>query len=125
MKGLGRTVFVAVYMLILGVLDIVYGIAAIGKSAFFTSNAHYVAGSLTTWGWVTLLIGIIEVIAAFSLFAGGSFGRWIGILGAALAAIAALLSIPASPFWSLCVFALSLWIIHGLVMYGETAGDGV
>lgn len=121
-QGLGRTIFVAVFMLIAGILDVIYGIAAIGKSAFFTSDAHYVFGNLSSWGWITLFIGVILLLAAFSLFGGGAFGRWIGLIGAALAAIDALLSIPGSPFWSLCMFALSLWIIHGLVLYGETSG---
>ena len=55
---------------------------------------------------------MLELVAGFSLFAGGGFGRWVGIFAAALAAISALLSIPAYPFWSLCVFALSLIILY-------------
>jgi hypothetical protein len=46
------------------------------------------------------------------------------MFAAALAAIAALLAIPAQPFWAICIFALSIWIIHGLVMYGRTS-EGV
>jgi hypothetical protein len=85
-----------------------------------------VFGDLRTWGWVTLIIGALEILAALSLFGGGTFGRWFGIFAAALAAISALLSIPAYPFWAICIFALSLWIIHGLVLYGRTSeGAGV
>jgi hypothetical protein len=36
-----------------------------------------------------------------------------------LAAIGALLDLPAYPFWSLAVFALSIWIIYGLLVYQE------
>jgi hypothetical protein len=53
------------------------------------------------------------------LFGGGAFGRYFGIAVGALAALGALLEIPAYPFWSLAVFALSLWIIHGLTVGGE------
>jgi hypothetical protein len=102
-----------------GVLNIVYGISAIGNSKFFVHNAQYVFGSLKTWGWITLIIGILEILASLSLFQGGNFGRFFGIAVGALAAIGALLSIPARPFWSLAVFALSLWIIQGLAVYGE------
>ncbi len=110
----GWWVFAGVLLLIAGVLNIVYGIAAIGDSKFFNENVTYVISSLHTWGWVSLIIGVLELIAAFSLFAGGEFGRWFGILVGSLNAIGALLSIPAYPFWSLAVFALSIIIVYKL-----------
>ena len=114
LKGPGRAVFTAILLLIGGVLNTIYGIAAISNSHFFNDHAHYVFGNLKTWGWVTLILGIIELLAGVSLFGGGTFGRWIGILAGSLVAIDALISIPAYPFWSLAIFALSLWIVHGL-----------
>ncbi|MGO9790216.1 MAG: hypothetical protein ACLP8S_12190 [Solirubrobacteraceae bacterium] len=118
-RGLGRAVFAAVFLMIGGVLNIIWGIAAIGNSHFFVANTHYVISDLKTWGWVTLILGALEVLASISLLAGNAFGRWFGIIAAALVAIVSLLDLPAYPFWSICVFALSLWIIHGLVVYGE------
>jgi hypothetical protein len=61
---------------------------------------------------MTLILGILQVLAGFSLFAGGSYGRWFGIFAASLSAITALLSIPSYPFWSLAVFALEIIVIH-------------
>jgi len=110
----GWWVFAGALLLIAGVLNIVYGIAAIDDSKFFTENAQYIISSLHTWGWVSLIIGVLELIAAFSLFAGGEFGRWFGILVGSLNAIGALLSIPAYPFWSLAIFALSIIIVYKL-----------
>ena len=118
-RGLGRAIFAAVLLMVAGVLNIIYGIAAIGNSKFFVHNSHYVFGNLKTWGWVTLILGILEVLASISLFGGGAYGRYFGIFVASLAAIAALLDIPAYPLWSIAVFALSLYIIHGLAVYGD------
>ncbi len=118
MKGVGRAMLAAVFLTIGGVLNVIYGIGAIGNSHFFVGDTHYVFGDLKTWGWVTLIIGIVELIAAFSLFGGGTFGRVFGIIAGSLAAIGALLSIPAYPLWSIAIFALSLWIIYGLVIFG-------
>ena len=118
----GWWVFAGILLLIAGVLNVIYGIAAIGNSHFFTANAHYIVTNLKTWGWVTLIIGVIELIAAFSLFSGGGFGRWIGIFAAALASISALLSIPAYPFWALCIFALSIIILYELAKAPERYG---
>ena len=58
------------------------------------------------------------MVAAFSLFSGGEFGRWFGIFIASLNAIGALLSIPAYPFWSLAIFALDMIIIHQIATRG-------
>ncbi len=107
-------IFAGVLLLIAGVLNVIYGIAAIGDSKFFTANATYIISGLHTWGWVHLIVGVLEFVAAFSLFAGGEFGRWIGIFVGSLNAIGALLALPAYPFWSLAIFALSIIIVYKL-----------
>ena len=120
MRGAGRVVFAAILLLIAGTLNIIYGIAAIDDANFYTSTGtHYVFGSLHTWGWITLILGIIQLTAGFSLFGGGTYGRVIGIVGASFGAIGALLAIGTIPFWSLGVFAICLWVAHGLIVYGE------
>jgi hypothetical protein len=93
---------------------------AVGNSHFYANNTHYVFSSLHTWGWITIVLGVIELIAGFSLFGDEAFGRVIGIIAASLGAIGALLSVGgAYPFWSLGIFALCVICIHGLVVYGE------
>jgi hypothetical protein len=106
--------FAGILLGILGVLNIIWGIAAIDKASFFVADARYIFSDLSTWGWVTAIIGVLQFIAAFSLFAGGTYGRVIGVIAASLSAIAALLSIPASPFWALCVFALAIIVVYEL-----------
>lgn len=107
-------VFAGMLLLIAGVLNVIYGIAAIGDSKFFQENVTYVISGLNTWGWITLIVGVLELVAAFSLFSGGEYGRWFGIFVGSLNAIAALLSIPAYPFLSLAIFALSIIIVYKL-----------
>ncbi len=110
----GWWVFAGVLLLIAGALNLIYGIAAIGDSKFFTEHGTYIVSGLNTWGWVLVVVGVLELVAAFSLFAGGEYGRWFGIFIASLNAIAALLTIPGSPFWSLAVFALAVIVIYKL-----------
>jgi hypothetical protein len=118
-RGVGRAIFAAVLLMIGGVLNIFWGIAAIGNSHFFVHNQKYVFSNLKGWGWVTLIIGILEILASISLFGGGTYGKWFGVIVGSLAAIGALLSIPAYPLWSIAVFALSIWIVYGLLVLGE------
>ncbi len=121
MRGAGRVVFAAILLLMAGTLNVIYGIGAISDANFFTeSGSHYVFSNLSTWGWITLILGIIQLTAGFSLFSGGTYGRVIGIVAATLGGIGALLSVGgAYPFWSLGIFALCVVVIHGLVVFGE------
>jgi hypothetical protein len=119
MKGLGRAAFVSVLLLIAGVLDVIYGIAAVGNAHFF-DGTQYVFASIHTWGWITIIVGVIQLFAGASLMAGGAFGRVIGIFAAGAGALESLLSIGGThPWWSLAIFAMCVWILHGLIVFGE------
>jgi hypothetical protein len=76
---------------------VIWGIAAIGDSSFFVNDQKYILSNLSTWGWVTLILGAVQVLAAYSVWNGNQFGRWFGIATAGLSAIGALMSIPAIP----------------------------
>lgn len=117
-QGSGWILFAGIMLLIAGVLNIVYGIAAIDNAQFYAGHTEFVISSLKTWGWVTLFLGIIEVLAAFSIWRGGAFGAVFGIFAASISAIGALLSIPAYPFLSLAIFAIDILVIYGLAAYG-------
>lgn len=110
----GWWVFAGILLIIAGILNIIWGIAAIGDSKFFTEHGTFIISGLHTWGWIAIIVGVLEMVAGFSLFAEGEFGRWFGLFIAALNAVAALLSIPAYPFWSLAIFALSIIILYKL-----------
>jgi hypothetical protein len=119
----GWVTFAGVMLFIVGVLNVIYGIAAIGDSSFFVQDQRYILSNLNTWGWVTLILGLFQLFAAFSLWSGGLYGRIFAIAAASLSAIAALLSIPAYPFWSLAVFAIDIIIIHQVAKYGGAERD--
>jgi hypothetical protein len=116
--GGGWILFAGIMLMLVGVLNVIWGIAAIGNSSFFVNDQKYMLGNLNTWGWVTLILGAVQVGAAYSIWAGSQFGRWFGIGTAGLSSIASLMSIPAYPFWSLAVFAVDILVIYGLAAYG-------
>ena len=117
-EGSGWVLFAGIMIMMVGVLNIIWGIAAIDRSSFFVQDTQYIFSDLRTWGWIILVLGGLQFAAAFSIWAGGSFGRWFGIAAATVNAIAALLSIPAYPFWSLAIFAIDVLVIYGLAAYG-------
>lgn len=117
-KGAGWVLFAAIMFVVAASLNIIWGIAAVSSSHFFVGNAHYIISSLSTWGWVVMGFGVLEALAALSIWRGGEFGRWFGIIVAGFAAVLAMLTIPAYPFWSLTLIAIDVLIIYGLAAYG-------
>jgi hypothetical protein len=120
MRGAGRATFAAVLLLIAGTLNIIYGIGALDSANIYANDTRYILSNLNTLGWVLIVLGVIQLTGGFSLLAGNTYGRVIGLVGASLGAIGALLSIGgANPWWSLAIFALCIYIIQGLVVLGE------
>jgi hypothetical protein len=117
-RGASWVLFAGMMLVMVAILNAIYGIAAIGNSSFFVNDTRYILSDLNTWGWVMLGIAALQLAAAFSVWNGNKFGVWFGIGMAGLNAIGALMSIPAYPFWSLAVFAVDILVIYGLAVYG-------
>jgi hypothetical protein len=69
---------------------------------------------------VLVALGVLQFTGGFSLLAGNTYGRVIGITAGSLGAIGALLSIGgAYPWWSLASFFLCVWVVYGIVVLGQ------
>jgi hypothetical protein len=118
-RGYGWVVFAGVMIMMAGVINVIYGIAAISKSSFFTSNPHFVVSELKTWGWIVLILGVLQMCVAFGVWMQSAWARWTGVVMAALNAIAQLIFIPAYPLLALAVFTLDVLVIYALITYGK------
>ena len=120
MRGAGRVVFAAILLLVIGTLNIIYGIGAISDANFYVNDTRYILTNLHVLGWVLIILGVIQLTGGFSLIAGNTYGRVIGIIGGSLGAIGALLSMgDHHPFWELAIFALCVWVVYGIIVFGE------
>jgi hypothetical protein len=119
MRGTGRVIFAATLLLIVGTLNIIYGIGALDDANIFVNDKRYILSDLNTLGWVLIALGVLQLACGASLFMGNTFGRVIGIAGGTLGAIGALLSIGGNyPWWSLAIFFLCVWVVWGIFEYG-------
>ena len=118
-RGYGLVLFAGVLLLVAGFWNMIYGIAAIANSHVFVANAHYVFGNLRTWGWITLIIGVLQLLAAAGVLAGNQLARWFAVAVLGLNAIDQMLFIPAYPFWSLMIIAIDVVALYGLCAYGS------
>ena len=119
--GYGLIVFAAILLLILGFFNMLYGIAAIANSHIFVANAHYVVANLRFWGWITLIISVLQLAAAAGILAGSQLSRWFGVAVLALNAIDMMFFVPAYPFWALTIIAVDVVALYGLCAYGSRA----
>ena len=120
MRGTGRAAFAAFLLLLVGFVNIIYGFGALDDANIFANDKRYILDNLNTLGWVLIILGVIQLAGGFSLMAGNTFGRVLGIIGGSLGALGALLSIGgAYPWWSLAVFALCVYVVHGIVVFGR------
>jgi hypothetical protein len=117
-KGSGWVGFAGVMLGIVGTLNVVYGIAAIDDANVYVADTRYVFGDLNTWGWFLTLLGVLQFAAAFGIFSGATWAKWVGILSASGNAILQLLFLPAFPLLSISLLAIDILVIYGLIAYG-------
>jgi hypothetical protein len=110
----GWWAFAGTMMLIVGGFNLIEGIAALSQKEFFNEGG-LIYENLEFWGWVILIVGIVQLITCFLIFARSVAGAVIGIFLAAVSAFFAFFAIGAYPWW-----ALTILVVDGLVIYGLT-----
>ncbi|GGS27987.1 MULTISPECIES: DUF7144 family membrane protein [Streptomyces] len=117
----GLTVFAAVTLMLVGVLDIFRGIMGIAEDDVFVTTQNYVFKfDLTAWGWTHLVLGAIAVLVGLGLGRGALWARISGVVIAGLVVIANFLSLPYYPVWSVVMIAFSGFVIWALCVAGRS-----
>jgi hypothetical protein len=101
-----------------GMFNIIDGIVALTRSKFYVAGASYVFSDLHTWGWIVLIAGSLEVLAAAYVSRGSEIARWFGVAVAGLNGVAQLMFLPGYPLWSIAAFAMDILIVYALIVYG-------
>lgn len=106
------------WLVIGGSLSILMGAAGIAKDSLFRTGVGYAYRfDLTTWGWITLVIGIALGIAGLGVLAGQSWGRVAGAVTATASLIAQFMFIPYYPWWSITVMVFDFLALYTLVRF--------
>jgi hypothetical protein len=116
----GLIVFAGTMMVISGAFEAMSGLVALFEDEFYVSTPKYfLEFDATTWGWIHLLLGLLVVSAGCAVFAGQAWGRIVGIVLAALSALANFAFVPYYPFWSMLVITLDILVIWALTAHGR------
>ncbi|MDC0770560.1 DUF7144 family membrane protein [Streptomyces sp. HD] len=118
---LGGVVFAACMMTIIGLYQVIVGMAAIIDDSFYQDVPNYPYDyDVNYWGWVHMGFGIVVLAAAFSLFSGKTWARVVGIVVASLSALENFFFTPYYPVWSVIIIALDVLVIWSLTGYGHS-----
>ena len=118
----GWIVFAAFVLIIVGGMDVLQGLVAIVKDDYVVATPKGVAiVDVTTWGWTTLVWGVLLVLAGFGLLGGAGWARWLAIIGVSLNAlgqIAFMANYPqAYPLWNILIVALNIVVLYALTAH--------
>jgi hypothetical protein len=120
----GWMLLASIVLMLLGTIDLIEGLAAVGGSQFFVRGSHYIAGNLTAWGWVVTVIGTAEFVIGLGVLMRVQLARWAGVVVLSADVIVQLLLMPAAPFLSLAIIGLDIVAIYALTVHGGEVAAG-
>lgn len=114
----GMLIYAAVLLGVIGLFNLLDGVAAVANSSFFVAGTKYVVGDLRAWGIAVTVLGGLQVLAAVGVMAGNQIARWFGVAVLGINAVAQMFFIPSYPFWSLMILAVDVVGLYALCAYG-------
>lgn len=109
--------FAGVMMVILGSLDVIWGLAAIVNDEVVVVGGHgALIFDLTAWGWIQLVLGALILLTGIGLCVGNSAGRWVGVFLIGLNAVLQIVWFTAAPLWALLIIVLDIVLIYQLMI---------
>ena len=125
-RGAGWLAFAGTMLVVSGVFKIFDALWAFKYDDEVSEEVQTVLfeNDLQSWGWVWLVVGIVLVLAGIAVVSGAEWARWLGIVTAAVAAIAFLPWIYYQPLWTILSVTLAVMVIYALATYGGRRSPG-
>lgn len=116
--GKGSALGGAVLLITVGVLEILQGISAISEDDVTVVGPEYTYQfDLTSWGWIHLVLGVLVTAVGIMLFTGATWARVGAIVICSLSILANFLWLPHSPWWSIIIIALDVFVIWAVATW--------
>jgi hypothetical protein len=111
----GWVAFAGIVLLLVGAFNVIFGLTAIFEDETLSAvGGQVIVWDLTAWGWIHLVLGLVQILAGLGLFAGREWARWAAIVFAMLNAIGQVAFITVFPLWTLLVITLDIVVIYQL-----------
>lgn len=111
----GWAAFAGIVLVLVGAFNVIFGLTAIFEDETLSAvGGQVIVWDLTVWGWIHLVLGLVQILAGLGLFAGREWARWAAIVFAMLNAIGQVAFITVFPLWTLLVITLDIVVIYQL-----------
>jgi hypothetical protein len=122
----GWIALAGVLMVIIGSLDFFEGLIAVIRGEYYVlAPNQIIVFDVTTWGWITLIWGVLVTVAGFGLLSGASWARWLAIVACGLNFFVQLGFVGSSqyPLWAFTTLALTVLVLYALIVRWDEAVD--
>jgi hypothetical protein len=120
----GWVFFAGIMMILSGVFDIIAGLTGLLRHTWYVATStQLLVFNYNAWGWIDLLLGLVILLAGFSVLHGSVWARVVGVILASFSAVASLASVNAYPLWSIVVITIDVLVIYALAVHGGELKD--
>ncbi len=120
----GWVFFAGIMMILSGIFDAIAGFTALLRPTWYVATPHaLLVFNYTAWGWIDLMVGLIILLAGFSILHGSTWSRIVGVIMASISAIASLGNINSYPIWSIVIITVDILVIYALTVHGGELRD--
>ena len=123
----GWIAFAGWLMLIMGGLSAVEGLIAVIRQHYYVLTTNQIiVFDLRTWGWVSLIWGVLLAFAGLGILSGATWARWFAIVIGSLSFLEQLSFAGGTtyPLWSLTILALTGVVLYALIVRWDDAPVG-
>ena len=107
----------------------ILGLAGLGRliDALWAFRTDRVSGDLeggllgttvSNYGWLWIVTGVILIWASFAIFFGSQFARWFGMIAGGVMAVSSFFWMPFYPVWSLVYTLSGFLVLYALAVHG-------
>lgn len=104
---------------VIGVFTLIQAIYALTGHLFAAADGQPLLLDLTTWGWVHLVIGALQVLVGLAVLQGATWARVVAAVVVGLSAVSQMMFLPTYPVWSVLVIGLDVLVVWALCMHGS------
>ena len=116
----GRIIFAATMFAIVGVFNFIQGLVFLVEDTWTVLTPDSIlVFDLTTWGWILLILGVVEMVVSWGILSGQTWAQVVGIIIASVAIVLNVLSLSIYPIWGLIALVLQVLVIWALAVHGD------
>jgi hypothetical protein len=117
-QGVGWIHFAGIFFLVAAIFNAIAAISVLNRGELF-DDSKLVVSDLKTWGWIFLIVAIVQLAAGIVVLRRMRAGRVPAIVIAVIGMVAWFVAWSILPFWGLVMMILYGLIIYALVAFHE------